>query len=40
MLWNISAGQPGLAAWLCSLPAPARWLTGKLEKSPWFHSNS
>jgi len=23
MVWNISTGQLGLAAWLCSLPAPA-----------------
>jgi len=23
MIWSISIGQPGLAAWLCSLPAPA-----------------
>jgi len=28
MVWNIPAGQPGLAAWLCSLPAEH----GKLEK--------
>jgi len=26
MVWNIAIGQPGLAAWLYSLPAPARWL--------------
>jgi len=35
MIWNISIGQPGLAAWLCSVPAPApllisrSWETGK-----------
>jgi len=35
MVWNISTGQLGLAAWLCSLPAPAHllisrtWETGK-----------
>ena len=35
MVWNICVGQPGLAAWLCSLPAPAHrlvswiWETGK-----------
>jgi len=23
MVWNISIGQLGLSAWLCSLPAPA-----------------
>jgi len=27
MVWNISTGQLGLAAWLCSLPAPAPLLT-------------
>ena len=43
MVWNISTGQLGLAAWLCSLPAPAplliiwMWETGK---SPWFLSNN
>jgi len=26
VVWNISTGQPGLAAWLCSLPAPAHLL--------------
>jgi len=26
MVWNISIGQRGLAAWLCSLPAPAHLL--------------
>jgi len=26
MVWNISTGQLGLAAWLCSLPAPAHLL--------------
>jgi len=26
MVWNISVGQLGLAAWLCSLPAPAHQL--------------
>ena len=26
MVWNISIGQPGLAAWLCSLSAPAQLL--------------
>jgi len=26
MAWNISTGQPGLAAWLCSLPTPAHLL--------------
>jgi len=26
MLWNIYVGQLGLAAWLCSLPAPAHLL--------------
>jgi len=37
MVWNICVGHPGLAAWLCSLPAPAHrliswiWETG--EKS-------
>jgi len=39
MVWSISTGQLGLAAWLCSLPAPAHplvswtWETGR---SPWF----
>ena len=43
MVWNISIGQLGLAAWLWSLPAPAHlllssvWETGK---SPWFHSKN
>jgi len=43
MVWNISIAQLGLAAWLCSLQAPAHllsswaWETGK---SPWFLSNS
>ena len=38
-IWNISTGQLGLAAWLCSLPAPAHLLfsqTWETEKSPWF----
>jgi len=26
VVWNISIGQLGLAAWLCSLPAPAHLL--------------
>jgi len=26
VVWNISTGQLGLAAWLCSLPAPAHLL--------------
>jgi len=26
MVWSISTGQRGLAAWLCSLPAPAHLL--------------
>jgi len=26
MVWNISVGQLGLAAWLCSCPAPAHLL--------------
>jgi len=26
MVWNISIGQLELAAWLCSLPAPAHLL--------------
>ena len=26
MVWNISIGQIGLGAWLCSLPAPAHLL--------------
>ena len=26
MVWHISTGQLGLAAWLCSLPAPAHLL--------------
>ena len=43
MVWNISIGQLGLAAWLCSLPALVhllvswRWATGG---SPWFLSNN
>jgi len=43
MVWNISTGHPGLAAWLCSLPAPAHRLISwiwETEKSPWFHSNN
>ena len=43
MVGNISIGQLGLAAWLCSLPAPAHLLlswTGETGKSPWFHSNN
>jgi len=43
MVWNISIGQLGLAAWLCSLPAPAHllssWIWGT-GKSPWFHSSN
>jgi len=43
MVWNISFGQHGLAAWLCSLPAPAHLLIswiGETGKSPWFPSNN
>ena len=43
MVWNVSPAQLGLAAWLCSLPAPARLLiswTWETGKSPQFHSNS
>jgi len=43
MVWNISIGQLGLAAWLCSLPAPAHRLiswTWETEKSPWCLSNN
>jgi len=29
MVWNISIGQLGLAAWLCSLPAPAHLLISR-----------
>jgi len=42
MLWNISTGQLGLAAWLCSRPAPAHLLisqTRETGKSPWFLSS-
>jgi len=37
VVWNISIGQLGLAAWLCSLPAPAHLLcsrTRESERSP------
>jgi len=41
MVWNISIGQLGSAAWLCSLPAHLliswTWETGK---SPQFLSNN
>ena len=43
MVRDISTGQPGLPAWLCSVPAPAHLLiswTWETEKSPWFHSNA
>jgi len=43
MVWNISIGQLGLAAWLCYLPAPAHPLidwTWEIEKSPWFLSKN
>ena len=43
MLWNISTGQLGLAAWLCSRPAAAPLLVSwvrETRKSPWFHSNN
>ena len=43
MVWNISVGQLGLAARLCSLPAPAHLLvswTWETRKSPWFLSNN
>jgi len=36
MVWNISTRQLGLAAWLCSLPAPAHYSLaeqGRLEKA-------
>jgi len=43
MAWNISIGQFGLAAWLCSLPALVhlliRW-TWETGKSPRFLSNN
>jgi len=42
-IWNISIGQLGLAAWLCSLPAPAHLLisqTWETEKSLRFLSNN
>jgi len=29
MVWNISIGQPGLAAQLCSLPVPAHLLISR-----------
>jgi len=29
MVWNISTGQLGLSAWLCSLPAPAHLLVSQ-----------
>jgi len=41
MVWNVSIGQLGLAAWLCSLPAGVHLLISKTwetEKSPWFLS--
>jgi len=43
MVWNNSTGQPGLAAWLCSLPAPAHLLiswTWETGRGPWFLSNN
>jgi len=43
MLWNICIGQLGLAASLCSLPAPANLLiswTRETGKSPWFLCNT
>ena len=43
MVWNISTGQLGLAAWLCSLPAPVHLLISWIREtanSPWFHSNN
>jgi len=43
MLWSISTGQLGLAAWLLSLSAPARLLiswTWKTGKSFWFLSSN
>jgi len=42
MVWNISIGQLGVAAWLCSLPALAHLLlsqTRETEKSTLFFSN-
>jgi len=43
MVWSISISQLGLAAWLCSLPAPAHlpvsWIR-ETAKSPWFHSSN
>ena len=30
VMWNISIGQLGLAAWLCSLPAPAHLLVSSI----------
>ena len=43
MVWNISIDQLGLAAWLCSLPAPAHLLisqTQETEETPWFLSSN
>ena len=43
MVWNISTGQLGLAAWLHSLPGPAHMLISwiyETGKSPWFLSNN
>ena len=43
MVWNISMGQLGPAAWPCSLPAPALLLispTWETEKNPWFLINN
>jgi len=31
-VWNVAIGQPGLAAWLYSLPAPAHLLVPEGEK--------
>jgi len=32
MVWNISIGRLGLAAWLCSLPAPACLLISQTQE--------
>jgi len=43
MVWNISFGQLGLDAWLCSLPALVHLLiswTWATETSAWFLSNN
>jgi len=44
MVWNVSTGQLGLAAWLLSFPALLHLLISRTwknsKKSPWFLSNS